>query len=209
MKITVTRALAELKLLDSKINDSIRKAVFIDTFQNRIDRCNSTGKTKLEFESDLKAEYQSITDLIKRRIEVKAQIIKSNAETMVKIGENQYSVAEAIDRKTNIEYEKTLLNAMKKDFNRVNDILIQNQATLDENLEKMLMQSLGADRKKNKEDYDNIAKPFIEANALNKIDPLSIEKTINKLEDKINTFLTEVDFVLSESNAKTKIELKD
>ena len=54
----------------------------------------------------------------------------------------------------------------------------------------------------------NISKPILEANELKLVDPIQTEKKIDEMEENIDNFLNEVDFVLSESNAKNNIEIK-
>lgn len=48
---------------------------------------------------------------------------------------------------------------------------------------------------------------FMEKNKLVIYDPISIKDKIEKLEKEIDEFLMEVDFVLSESNSRTTIEI--
>ena len=48
-------------------------------------------------------------DLISRRNKIKSAIIMSNAKTVVEVAGKQMTVAEAIDKKSSIEYEKELL----------------------------------------------------------------------------------------------------
>lgn len=209
MKMTITRALAELKLLDSRIKNSINETTFIDGYQKRIDRTLFTKETKEEFSKKAKSDYQSITALIKRRSEIKSKILNSNAGTAIRIASKEYTVAEAIDRKTQVEYEKLLLSKMRLNLNDINNQIESNRVELDSKIETMLAQSLGTDKKTNKDDYDNVSKPFIEANCINKVDPISIDKEIQALNESIETFINEVDFVLSESNAKTKIDIEN
>lgn len=58
MKLTVTRALTELKTLDARINRKIQEGVFIGftTGRNPV----RGYKNNEEFERDVKANYQSI-----------------------------------------------------------------------------------------------------------------------------------------------------
>jgi len=206
-KITVTRALAELKLLDSRIKKEIQGTIFVDAYRKRDKQTQICGKTNPEFEADVKARSTSIRDLITRRANMKSAILRSNAENTVKIDGETYTVTEAIERKNSIEYEKILLNKMKSDFSTVREKAEQINLDLERKVGEMLLNNLGTDKRANKDDYDNIAKPFMEQNQLNVLDPIKIEKKIEDLEKKIDSFLSEVDFVLSEANAKNKIEI--
>jgi hypothetical protein len=205
--ITITRALAELKLLDKRINKEIGEFNPVGLMQARKNIIIGTNKTKEDFEKEAKAQYQSITDLIQRRANIKSSIVKSNSDTNVKINGKSMSVAEAIERKNSISYEKSLqtqLNRVGVDCANKRE---SHNTQLQSQVEQMLLNNYGKDRKANADEYEAIAKPFTEANELNFVDPLDYDKTNKSLYDDIEKFETEVDFVLSESNAKTKIDV--
>jgi hypothetical protein len=209
-KMTVTRALAELKLLDSRINKEITySSAFVDVSQKKTEDGNKalkSGMNKQEFEKRAESNYKSINDLIKRRNEIKSAILKSNAETKVKIGKNDYTVVEAIDQKGAINYKKSLLNSMKSQLSIMLSEIERAKGKVESQVETMLTQNLGGNEKTNENDYDIIAKPFIEANELKLIDPLKLQEKIDVLDKEIDEFESEVDFVLSESNSRTEIE---
>lgn len=206
-QITITRGLAELKLLDARITKEIQQSSFVSLFQKRNNKELRTNKTKEEFEVSSKASLQSIKDLINRRNKIKSEILKSNAVTIVKIGKEEMSVVEAIDKKSSIEYDKLLLAKLKNENVTINNQIASHTAQLNNQVDSMLQQNLGADKKASKDDWDQIAKPFIEANEMNKLDAIKIDSLITKLDSDIDSFIAEVDFVLSESNSKTMIEI--
>lgn len=209
-QMTVTRALAELKLLQSRIDKGVTGFTGIDVFQKRSEkRAVKTNMPKDEFEKKALSSWESVNDLIKRRAAIKTALLRSNAETKVKIGGVEFSVIEAIERKNSIEFEKSLLRKMKANHTAIMTSVEQARARLDDQVEKMILQNLGTDKKTDKEDFERIAKPFIEANEYNLIDPLKLGDKIDALDESIDNFETEVDFVLSESNAKTNIELPE
>jgi len=207
MKISITRALAEIKLLDARIKKEIAESEFVDVHQKRKNFTLQTHMTKEEFERHVKANYESIIDLIERRKKIKSAILISNATAKVKIAGIEYTVIEAIERKASINYENNLLKKMKMNNLGVNNRIDEFRAKLDADVQKMLEQNLGSDQKTDKDAFEKIAKPFFESNELNKVDPILIDKRIDELDKKIDEFLTEVDFVLSESNSKTEIEI--
>jgi len=203
--MTITRALSELKLLNNRIQKQINNTLFVDSYQKRNSLTGISRIRKEDFEKNVKAEYQSIKDLIELRQKIKSAIIKSNSEQTVKINDVVYTVAEAIDRKSSIEYEKQLMDKLRQDYVGVNTNIKKASVELDDKVQRMLEQNLGTDKKADKEAYENIAKPFIEQNEWLLIDPIKAQEVINELDKKIDGFLSEVDFVLSESNAKTEI----
>ena len=79
-KILVTKGLNELKLLDKRIYSKISEGEFVGAAKNSA--VNVNGKiTKEAFKANAKADFQSITDLIKRR---KALVGEKRVEAPIK-----------------------------------------------------------------------------------------------------------------------------
>lgn len=207
MKISITRALAELKLLADRITKETERLTVVDVYQRRSPRLINTQKTQPEFEAEAKAALQSIQDLIVRRRKIKEAIILSNAKQTVKIGGIEYTVAGAIDRKNAIAFEEGLRDKIKRTLAAVNQAVQNHRPQLEAQVNKMLETSLGTEAKKDGTLYDTIAKPFIEQNETLMFDPTKAEALSVKMEKDIEDFLSEVDFVLSESNSTVEIEV--
>ena len=95
MAISVTRALAEVKSLNDRIEKATRGSVFVSiTTGGKVTNGGDLQATS----NALKANLQSVNDLIDRRNLVKGAIIRSNAVTNVTINGLEMSVAE--DRKS-------------------------------------------------------------------------------------------------------------
>ena len=110
-QMSITQGLAELKLLDKRLNKRLDAAPWaaVSTKTNRVN------------EDDLKkmAEsfYKSYMDLVSRRDTIKRAIVLSNATTNVTIGGKwKGTVAEAIEHKSSLSYKKKLLEKMKDDI---------------------------------------------------------------------------------------------
>jgi hypothetical protein len=209
MEMSITRGLAELKLLDSRIRRAMSNTKFVAS--NKKSAKNVGGMmTKEEFNKLAVADYTSILDLIERRKQLKSAIVESNAKTEVIISECVYTVADAIERKNNIEYEKTLLNIMRSQVNSAKVDMITKNNAVDANLDRMLETMLGKDNvKASDKDTNVISIQYREDNEYEILDPLNIEKKIRELETEIENFESEVDYVLSESNTITKIVIAD
>jgi len=206
-KITITRALAELKLLSKKITDKIEKSKFCGITQKRHGKIIGDNKTAIEYEKETRSNYDSINNLINRYRDIKNKVLKSNSKIKVKIAGKSYTVAEAIELKNSIGFEKELYEKINIDRGMMIDKIEANRIKLENDVKTMLENNLGTDRKAQKDNYENIAKPFIEANEFRLVVGFDIDKIINGLNDKIESFLNEVDFVLSESNSQNYIEI--
>lgn len=207
-KLSITKALSELKLLDARINKEISNSIFVVSNKKSAQKVNFT--TKDDFEKDVKSKYESVQSLIKRRDLIKRAIVMSNAVTKVTIADVEMTVADAIERKTSIVYEQTLLNTLKRQtMNSKSTVATENQK-VEIRLDQQLNQMFGNDNvsAKTSEGAIAYAKEFRNQNEFELIDPLSIDKEIEKLEKGIDDFLSEVDYVLSTSNALTEIEIE-
>ena len=207
MTMTITQALNELKLLDKRIMKE-KEMGYITTVA--ISKKEILGIPTEEWANNVKAKYQSIKDLIVRRNHIKNAVVESNASTEVKVGEETMTVAAAIERKTSIQYEKTLLNEMKRQYSMVLTDYDRKNKKTDEVAEELLRQILAKDRKENSGKASETDKMFIEKykeeNKWVLIDPLGLEKEIQNLEHRIDDFEKNVDTALVLSNATTFIE---
>lgn len=206
-KISITEALNELKLYDSKINKAIANAKLASATKKSSDK---VGVVKREdFEERAKASYQSVTDLIANRNALKSAIVKSNAVTEVAINSKTMTVAEAIERKNSIDYDVTLLNEMKKQYVTATDTVNKENKKVDNKVDELLSTLIGkdSDKKISKEDQEAIEKPYREKNEFEFIDPIGIYDKMLELEADIDGFNSEVDTRLVLSNATTFIEI--
>ena len=210
-KISITRALQELKLLDQRINKEINSTKFITTKKVKSEKLQNGIMTVKEFEDNAKAKFQSLNDLIYRRKIIKSLIVESNAKTTVEINGVTYTVADAIERKTSIEYDKKVLDMLKRQLSSCTTILETENARMEQSKQQFINAVVGRDSVDSKliSDTTEIANKKFEGEETVLVDPINIAKTIDKLEDDIIGFENEVDMVLSEINGITMIEIED
>jgi len=204
-KITIHRALAELKLIDAKIEKGINEIYPTGIFQKgrKIDNWISED----EFKKNAQSQYDSVTDLINRKVKIKSAIVNANCVTKIKVGERDMTIADAINFKRVIEMKKKLVNEMKRKHMVAVGNMNKNNEIVQKNVETLLANALGKDNvKTSKEDVDAISKPYLDNNIFSLFNPLETEKKVEALEKEINEFESEVDACLSEANATTFIE---
>lgn len=207
-KMTIHKALVELKIMDSRIISSIQSTVFCKA--NKYSNEKIDGITVDAFKEQIKSGYQRAVDLINRRDVIKRAVVNSNAVTKVQIGDSEYTVAEAIEMKNHgIEYKVILLDAMRFHLNdSVGDIKSKNGEDLERRAEQYVIGIYGSkEGKTNPEDFEKTKRDFIKSNSYELVDPLHVADKIVALEKEIAEFRTEVDSVLSTSNAITEIEI--
>lgn len=207
MKISIHRALGELKVLDKRIEKEISKGKFIGFKKKTVNKEYQTGIEVSEFEKTVKSNKQSIDDLIKRRRLIKEAIVNSNANTKVIIGGKEMTVASAIERKSSIEYDFDLLHELQSQYNKAVVTVSKQNEAVEKDISSKVDILLGTDKDKNKEMVGKFSNDYRENNSFEVIDPLGLKSIIDSLEEEIITFENEVDIVLSESNATTFIEI--
>ena len=106
-ELTLTRALTELKLLDSKISKAIQELKSVSYSVNNI--VPEFRVTSDEFKANYNSQMQSIQDLRNNKVILKNALMKANAETKVTIGGKEYTILEALNRKTDISTENLLV----------------------------------------------------------------------------------------------------
>lgn len=206
--MTVHKALAELKVLDSRISDAILSGDFVITKKNNQDTVK--GKTVDQFKSKATEVFQKASDLIRRRNAIKNAVVVSNANTTVKIGDKDYTVVEAIEKKNHgMDYYVQLRDVLRQQFAKQKSELEKHNASLQQKAEQFVTGLMGGrEVKTDSAEYISAVDTYIKSNTMTLLDPLGIEKKIEELDDMINTFLPEVDAALSVSNAVTTITIE-
>ena len=213
MKYTITRALAELKLLKSRYTKEVYNLNLIAIKHGNILRSPYSQYKPEDFEKQAKAEYQSVCDLEKRIEEIKNKIDVSNFTTKVIIGEREMTIQEVLNYKNNVlGLKRSRLNILmdqKRKSTSEYDRAVSENKTI---VEKFVSEknSIPAVATKSISDTQGEAVNALEKYyAIETVDPININEEIEKLSKEIETFEHNIDFVLSESNSVTTIEIPD
>ena len=200
-QMSITQALAELKLLDKRLSKQIDNITWADV--STVSKPVDAEKLKAKAQ----AEFQSYMDLVKRRDTIKRAIVLSNASTRVKIASWEGTVAEAIEHKKSIQYKQNLLEVMKTQLLQAKAEFESQKSAVDMRLERLLQSELGKDVKTNPETITALSNSFRGNNKVELIDPLDLSAKISTLENEVDAFETNVDWVLSEANGRTMISV--
>lgn len=212
-KMTIHKALAELKVMDSRINSAINGVTYTMAVKHSAEKIN--GMTIADIKDNIKSGYQKVKDLMARRDAMKRAVVLSNATTKVVVGDKEYTVAEAIEMKNHgMEFKKLLRQRIVTDYQKAYVELDRNSGeALEKKAEQYVLSVIQAQPKESKMGVDSEAmqalrKQYIENNAYDMIDPLGVVKLVEELMDEITEFETEVDAALSVSNATTVVEFE-
>lgn len=207
--MSIQQALNELKLLDKRINKGIDSLISATYIQN--EKLPKEYKNEEDFQNIAKANYASATALIARRNLIKGKIMNSNANTLVTIAGETMTVLEAIDRKTAINYESQLVNKLSNGFTKASrHVDLTNMAQDSEASNKISGITSSKDESSKElikaitDLYEGKKAKLIGADL---VQGVKVSDLIDTLENKIDAFLSEVDYTLTESNVKTSITL--
>lgn len=205
-KMTIHRALAELKLIDSKIENQINDINPIGVHQKG-KLINNYVKEE-DFKSRAESNYTSVLDLIKRKSNIKSGIVQSNSNTKVTISGKEMSVADAITAKSTVDFKKKLIVKLNTLHTQSVGHLNRNNELIAKNMQAILEATFGKENVKAGEgDVNSVRKPYMEANEFHLFDPIEVTKKVEALQKEVSEFEAEVDATLSESNAVTFIEV--
>ena len=206
--MTIHKALAELKILESRIMKTVGDGTYCVANKHSNEKIN--GVSVEEYKKVMQGAYDKAVDLITRYKAIKKAVTLSNAKTVVKIGEEEYAVAEAIWMKNHgVEFDELLLDELREQYNKAQaKILKQNGNDLEQRAEQYVVGIYGSkEGKTNTDDFEKTKQDFITSQTFELVDPIGILEKIEALEEKISVFKAEVDAVLSTSNALTVVEI--
>jgi len=203
-QMNVQRALIKLKTTRKKIDKLIdKKYVSYVVGTSKVLGYNSND----DFKNEAKTNYQAMADLKNYYIALKTAIVLSNATTIVKIAGKEMTVAEAIERKNDLENEKRTIFKLKNEYysilSTIESINVNNQKLAEE----MTKTIAGKDSKISEDDIKKLKKVIEDFKQPSIIEGFDTRKEIDKVEEELALFEQEVDIILTESNVRTIITI--
>lgn len=208
MKISITRGLSELKVLKNRYEKEVGLVDLMGVSVGNKMMAPHSSYTIEDFEKQALSSFQSLIDLEKRIIEIKTKIDQSNFVTKVKVAGKEMTVLEAIELKNFISLREARLLRMKLQLRSARTSYESAENKNRERIEKTMSEQNSSGNK----DADleaKIKRSIEEVYSVALVDPLKLEEKIKEEEKFLENFKGEVDFVLSESNSLTYIEISD
>jgi len=212
-QMNMHRLLAELKMLDKRINGYMPSSRDSRDFPMigaaRVSDAKIGTQTREEYTSSLVSNWQTIQALIRNKKTLEAAKVKSNAETTVRIAGKEYTVADAIRRKADIRYDKALLAALEAQrqlaITAVADHNEEAELQADKHVEALLGGAGAKSEALPAKEIERQRESFLKNRRWDVIDPNGADAIIKAMREDIEAFEAEVDAVLSESNAITMV----
>ena len=207
---TITRALSRINALQ----DKIQKAADL-TYVTTVNTIKLNSEDTLKTLTDLKANIQSVEAIKLEILKLKLKIQESNLSTIVTINNKEMTVREAIELKYLYEnYFSRISNVMTDQLRRSKLKQSAAQTEIENSQQEAIKQLTAMDSSISAEEVESRSKVSIEL--VRQTKELSVisfngtedaENSVKNYIEEISTYLEEVDYVLSESNATTTIEV--
>lgn len=213
--MSITRALAEVKNIDKQMSRKIRNLELV-AFKEAGGKFDSEGLNVSieEFDKRETAALQSVEALIDNKLKLKKAIDKANLDTMVELGGKQMSIQEAIRFKNDvIVHKKSLLSRLQEVLLHAKSTVNRRNDEVDFKIQEVVRKFESDTKKGDKTDAKDFSEliqahqKMLEQQKYTVHDPIGIENKISTLQEEIETFEKNVDFVLSEANTATTIEV--
>lgn len=200
--MTITRALAEIKLIEAKLQN------FKPIVDVKIGSKLSINPhlTEDELISVTKSHVQSIIDLYDRRCKIKKAIAEANTKETVTIKHKTMTLIEAIDYKSSSSLLKNQYENWKKQFNTCSNIIEKNDMKIEQEVSAKVESSYGSNQQTSKSIVSDLTEQYKQIFGSKLISSFSV-KEVDKLIEDLDEIISEIDMCLSEKNASCNIEI--
>lgn len=214
-RISVTRALVELKRYEDRLQQALAQGTFaaVSHGEGEKTRVESVNRQRLpgnvgEVETLITASFQKVNQLIVNRAALKAAIVASNATTQIQFLDRTITVAEAIETKTSLAQLRQAYAVMNAQVVTATNTVAVADTKLKATIENLTAQALGGSGKADAAAQEAIAQVQNKAHRPQVIGHTIAQKNLEALQDRISAVEAELDVTLSEVNARTEIEVE-
>lgn len=207
---TITRALSRIKALKSKLNKASG-----DTYIDTISTVRLDSEEGVRIQKTLIANAQSVADITNEIIRLKLAVEQSNLTTLVTIENKTMSVREAVELKRLFEdYLSDIADEMTRQLRLAKTKEMQLNQDIERAQEETInvLSALGAELSQAQID-ERVKASLATVRLTKEMSILSFDKTleaeqaVDNYYKHIQGFLEEIDYVLSESNAVTTVQI--
>lgn len=209
--LTITRVMASLKSLDTRLTQAITSGPYLALSKGVTTPAlqNVSYASVAAFESATKANYDSIVKLIDNRNKLRSALTQSNATVKVTVGGVERSIAETLEyRRSVVPVMTSFIDLLKTQLRSYTTQKDNADKQLEDTIERQGTQMVGQGTAKADPAFLENLRRQLESNLkINLVDPLGLRDVIEKHQKELDSFLLEVDYVLSEINATTTVEV--
>lgn len=201
-QISITRALTRVKVIEKQLEQ-----LSYDKYVRSVLEQDKDKKQSEDFKAESKSNFDKFNSLFDESVALQKAIRKSNEDTLVKISGKDMTVSEALILKSLIEHKQQLLSNIRDQNSNANNE-IEKAETQIESKAQAFVQSLKTENQSQIDDAMKVGR-LSATKELRKVrlTGLNVEQILKEDLEFVQEFLVEVDYVLSESNATTLIEI--
>lgn len=210
-EITVTRAIATQKALTNRIAEASKHltlSVPTRGEEEYLEVINYTGKPQ-ECEAAISKAWQRLEDTTNVRNAIRAALVKSNAITVIKIGDKEMTIVEALDFRNSLPEREALIKRLKENYTQTNNTYEVNMSQHQARIGQIRSEALNANKKVDETFEAMFIAPQNKTHKPGIMDPLGLRTLIERMTKEVEDFKLNIDYALSESNAVTKITIED
>lgn len=202
VKMSITRALAQVKLIESKLGRAF--AGFDVEVNGKLK--GFPNFTTEQFEKEALVEVNSFEDLFKNRLKIKSAIARANIDTKISLFGTEYSIIELIDLKNSSQYKKNVYTNLINNYNKCKSEVVNQDVKIENEVSKQV-EVANSNKTQVSKDLTTTLTETYKTLWGGKIIGLDINK-ISKEKEDLDKLVAEIDMVLSEINSKTEIEVE-
>ncbi len=220
--MTLRKANAERKDIDKRLNSLLvdKNTLFMAFYSTKKPFVGTLSPS--ETEKTINANYQSITDLIRRREKLNKAVLEANALTKVKVPKfinlekydptdlEEISIAAAINRKKyysnfiNTILLNSLKNSLKYTLINYNDLL----DNMNEEYERNISNQFGVTSTQSSKARVEYAESIKDNYKVTLINPLNLEEKIDKINNMVLDYIRDIDSIISNACENTTITIE-
>ena len=202
VKMSITRALAQVKLIESKLGKAF--AGFDVEINGKLKYFPNF--TTEQFEKEALVEVNSFEDLFKNRLKIKSAIARANIDTKISLFGTEYSIIELIDLKNSSQYNKNVYTNLINNYNKCKSDVVNQDVKIENEVSKQV-EVANSNKTQVSKDLTTTLTETYKTLWGGKIIGLDINK-ISKEKEDLDKLVAEIDMILSEINSKTEIEVE-
>lgn len=206
-KMTVAKALKEIKTLDDKINRAHSEGTYIGMFRGGKDVHHKFANEQ-DMVKAIQSSFDKIDQLRDYRSKVKAAVVQSNAQTMVELPIiGKISIAQAIEYKSVIAERKKFVDTVKMQMVQIDQYAQrcdqENKQTIEQRINAVSSGENAPDELVIKSIRESVDSQL----GYKVVDTKKVREFIQKELDCIAEFEDNVDDIINTSNVITVIEV--
>lgn len=213
MKITLHRAIAEIKSTNDRLDKLTKCGTFV-AVKNKATGLSAGGRKIDAVEKEIigcldkfNALYDNLTKLKFALVGANSGIKSHDDLVTEEVCGNQYTILEILALKQIVKHKVGLLTKLKIDLTNAKADIDRRMAAEDSKLQRTIAQLNNNDADNKEVTIDMITKTYWRSNGFELIDPINIEDLIERLEKETCAYEVEIDAALSQANALRTIEV--